>query len=89
YAVISFPETGERFDFFFMEGGENYVRQCWGDDYEELYKATFKDPSVRASDVVYEWFRAIAEQTGDDTVFISLAAFFTLRELHRTQFSQN
>lgn len=64
YAVITFPEFGDRFDFFFTEGGENFVRHVWGDGYEELYKADFADPAVKASEVVYHWYRAIAEHTG-------------------------
>ena len=64
YAVLTFPDYGDRFDFFFAEGGENYVRQVWGDGYEALYKATFDNPDVKASEVVYHWYRAIAEHTG-------------------------
>ncbi len=70
YAVISFPDLGERFDFFFAEGGENYVRHVWSDDYEELYKANFDDPAVKASETVYNWYRAIAEHTGGTMSYI-------------------
>ncbi len=62
YVRLTFPENGECFDFFLS--GENYVRQDWSDGYEVLYKASFEDPAVKASDVAYEWYRAIAEHTG-------------------------
>ena len=74
YAVIEFPDLGDRFDFFFAEGGENYVRHVWNDGYEELYKADFDDPALKASEIVYRWYRAIAEHTGgthDQELFIS------------------
>ncbi len=64
YVRIEFPDSDERFDFFLMEGGENYIRQVWSEGYEVLYKATFEDPSVKAGKVAYEWYRAIAEHTG-------------------------
>lgn len=64
YVRIEFPDSDERFDFFLAEGGENFVRQVWSDGYEVLYRANFEDPSVKASEVAYEWYRAIAEHTG-------------------------
>ncbi len=64
YVRIEFPDSDERFDFFLAEGSENVVRQVWSDGYEVLYKASFEDPSVKASAIAYEWYRAIAEHTG-------------------------
>ncbi len=70
YAVITFPDLGDRFDFFFAEGGENYVRHVWGDGYEELYTANFDDPAAKASEIVYRWYRAIAEYTGGTNSYV-------------------
>ncbi|MBQ8934018.1 MAG: hypothetical protein IJ061_07015 [Lachnospiraceae bacterium] len=61
YAVLNFPDDDTRFDFFFMEGKENYVREVWSDGQnEELYHVEFQDPSVKASAIMQEWYDAIA-----------------------------
>ena len=53
YVVLNFPEDNIRFDFFFMEGKENYIRQVWSnDEYEMLYKAEFEDESLKASEIM-------------------------------------
>ena len=58
YLVLNFPEIGYRFDFFRMEGKENYIRQVWGEDYEMLWRAAFDDETVKASEVMSEWYDA-------------------------------
>ena len=63
YVVFSFPEDDLRFDFFLAEGGENYVRQVWNGDCEQLYKAVFADGTTKASAVMQEWYEALAEGT--------------------------
>ncbi|MBR0161054.1 MAG: hypothetical protein IJQ02_07235 [Oscillospiraceae bacterium] len=59
YVVLSFPD-GRRFDFFLAEGGENIVREVWGEQYETLYRAVFDDGSTLASTVMQEWYDALA-----------------------------
>ena len=59
YVVLNFPEIGCRFDFFRMEGKENYIRWVWGEDYELLYRAVFDDEAVKASEVMSEWYDAL------------------------------
>ena len=64
YLVLSFPEEGTRFDFFLMEGKENYIREVHeGSDYAEVYLATFDDAETRATDVVKEWYYAAVGAT--------------------------
>ncbi|MCR4962977.1 MAG: hypothetical protein K6B40_03760 [Firmicutes bacterium] len=63
YAVIEFPEDDIRFDFFFLEGKENYIRQTWNNGQNEmLYKAAFADGQTKASQLVNDWYHALAEQ---------------------------
>lgn len=60
YAVLDFPEDDIRFDFFFMDGKENYIRQVWfNGEHELIYKAEFKDGSVRASEVMNDFYHGI------------------------------
>ena len=64
YIVLSFPEEGARFDFFLMEGKENYIREVHeGSDYENIYLATFDDSSVSATEVMREWYYAAVGAT--------------------------
>ncbi len=60
YVVLDFPEDHMRFDFFFMEGKQNYIRQVWGDENEALYLATFDDGETQAAQVMNDWYHAIA-----------------------------
>ncbi len=67
YIVLSFPEEGTRFDFFLMEGKENYIREVHeGSDYETVYLATFDDTSVSATEVMREWYYAAVGATPAD-----------------------
>ena len=59
YIVLSFPEDDVRFDFFLMEGRENYVRQVWSGDNEQLYKAVYAKGTTKASAVMSEWYNAL------------------------------
>lgn len=59
YAVISFPDEGRRFDFFFALG--NIVRETWEDGTEVFYEATFPDGTTKASEIVREWCEQIAD----------------------------
>ncbi len=60
YVVLSFPDDGMRFDFFLMEGKENYIRQVWS-EYEMLYKAVFEDDTAKASEIMQTWYAALAD----------------------------
>ncbi len=60
YLVLDFPDVDLRFDFFFMEGKENYIRQVWfNGEHEMLYKAEFKDENIKASEVMNDFYHEI------------------------------
>lgn len=60
YVVLNFPEDNIRFDFFFQSGKENYIRQVWFDDQNEmLYKAEFKDENIKATDIMNDFYHEI------------------------------
>ena len=64
YVVLNLPESGYRFDFFLMEGKENLIRQVWGDGNELLYRADFDDETVKAADVMRDWYDTlVADET--------------------------
>ena len=58
YVVLNFPDEHLRYDFFLAEGGENLIRQVWGENYEneQLFKVTFADTSKKASAIMQEWY---------------------------------
>ena len=58
YVVLSFPEDDVRFDFFRMEGKENYLRMVWSGGNEQLIRLSFSD-DTRASAVMQEWYDAL------------------------------
>ncbi|MBR6259315.1 MAG: M56 family metallopeptidase [Oscillospiraceae bacterium] len=62
YVVFNIPQDEERFDFFLMEGKENYVRavRCNGEEY--LMKAVMKDNTFSASDIMRQWYLSLAAQ---------------------------
>ena len=62
YAVVYFPEEDIRLDFFFADG--SYIRQTWAGVDELLYKASYADGETVASEVVREWYDAIASAHG-------------------------
>lgn len=66
FFVLYFPDSGggERFDFF--AAGDNYVRQVYGPngEYEILYKATYADGTTESSEIVAEWYFALAAANG-------------------------
>ena len=65
YVVLNFPDENIRYDFFFAEGQENIIRQVNGEEggeqYEYFYKVTFEDGTSKASEIMNEWYHAIAE----------------------------
>ncbi len=60
YVVLNFPGEKVRFDFFKMQGHENYVREVREGGHEVLYKATFEDGVTRASKVMQQWYDELA-----------------------------
>ena len=64
YAVLRFPEEDVRYDFFFAEGFENYIRKVSADGEEWLFKAVYADGTTKASAVMEEWYQAIAQANG-------------------------
>lgn len=65
YVVLSFPNQELRFDFFLMPGKENYVREVRKDEGAVLYKATFQDSSIKASDIMHRWYQELASKRGE------------------------
>ena len=64
YVVLDFPDEEVRFDFFKAEGKENYIRRVYkvdGEEFEILYKVTYTDDSKKASEIMQEWYDALAE----------------------------
>lgn len=59
YVVLSFPEDDVCFDFFRMEGKENYVRIVWSGGNEQLIRLSFSD-DTKASTVMQEWYDALS-----------------------------
>lgn len=60
YVVLNFPEYDYRFDFFQMDGKENYIRQIWCNGQDEIfYKANFKDDTIKASEIMQNFYDAI------------------------------
>ena len=60
YLVLDFPDVDLRFDFFFLEGKENYIRQVWfNGEHELLYKAEFTDENIKASEVMNDFYHDI------------------------------
>ncbi|MCR5833418.1 MAG: hypothetical protein K6G55_02015 [Selenomonadaceae bacterium] len=59
YVVLNFPKSNERYDFFFMPGKENYVRKVYMDGQEMLYKIEFADDTIKASEVMHNWYKEL------------------------------
>ncbi len=62
YVVLTFPEEDLRFDFFLMDGKENYVREVAGGRYEILWRAVFADGDTLAAEVMQDWYDALAAE---------------------------
>ena len=62
YVVLAFPDEGLRYDFFKLQGHENYVREVRPDGTETLYKAIFFYGSTRASVAMQDWYDALVAQ---------------------------
>lgn len=60
YIVLNFPEMDMRFDFF--TGDKNCIRQVWADgENEKFYRAVFEDDSLTSTDVMQDWYHALAD----------------------------
>ena len=77
YVVLAFPDDGVRFDFF--RGDENCIRMVWG-EWERLFMARFEDESVLATEVVQDWYDALAAENGFGTAPAALLGGWTLTE---------
>ena len=60
YVALYFPDTKVRYDFFKMQGKENYIREVHADGATLLYEASFADPATKASRVMQQWYNALA-----------------------------
>ena len=66
YIVLSFPDDDIRFDFFWAEGKEHYIRQVWSGDNEMLYRAVFEngDHASDTSNIMSAWYNALVTVNG-------------------------
>ena len=60
YIFLNFPNDDMRFDFFLAEGSENIYRQVWSGN-EQLFRINFADGATKASEIMQEWYDALAE----------------------------
>lgn len=66
YVVLTFPDENVRYDFFKLEGSENVIRKVSDDDEENavFYQATFQDDSLKATEIMQDWYDALAKAAG-------------------------
>ena len=60
YVVLEFPNEKDRFDFFFADGQQNLIRRVWAGG-EEYYQAIFDDDSLKATELMNDWYHAIVK----------------------------
>ena len=57
YVTLTFPDIDLHFDFFLLDGKENYIRQVWFNGENKLmYRAEFKDESIKAGKVMEDFY---------------------------------
>ncbi len=64
YVVLSFPDSGDRLDFFRAQDGKNLIRHITSTGYETLYRAVYEDGFTKASNILSQWYFALAEAKG-------------------------
>ena len=66
YVVLTFPDEGVRYDFFIGEAEKNLVRRVYDDTSIDplLYKATFADGTTKITEVMQDWYNALAAANG-------------------------
>lgn len=68
YVVFTVPEDNVRFDFFFAEEGQNYVREVReidGETYEYLFKANVPEGSPTLNEIMNEWYLDVVNNGGE------------------------
>ena len=68
YVVFTVPEENVRYDFFFAEPGQNYVREVRdidGEEYESLYKADVPEGSPTLNEIMNEWYLDVVNNGGE------------------------
>lgn len=68
YVVFSIPEDNVRYDFFFAQDGQNYVREVIevdGESYENLYKANVPEGSPTMNEIMNEWYLDVVNNGGE------------------------
>ena len=68
YVVFTVPEENVRYDFFFAEPGQNYVREVRdidGEEYEILYKADVPEGSPTLNEIMNEWYLDVVNNGGE------------------------
>ena len=60
------PDEGVRYDFFIGEAEKNLVRRVYDDTSIDplLYKATFADGTTKITEVMQDWYNALAAANG-------------------------
>lgn len=77
YVVLAFPDVDVRFDFFYAD--MNCIRMVQS-DWEQLYKASFEDESLTATEIMQAWYDALAEDAGASAAPAGLLGGWTLPE---------
>ena len=58
YVMLNFPDIDLRFDFFLLDGKENYIRQVWfNGEHELMYRAEFKDETLKAGEIMEDFYK--------------------------------
>ena len=64
YVAMEIPEDNVRYDFFFAEEAQNYIREVReldGESYETLYEAEFADDLYTANEIMNDWYLELVD----------------------------
>ncbi len=66
YVVLAFPEENIRYEFPYNTDNGCFVRQVWGenDEWTKVYKVNFEDTSLNSTQIMQEWYDALAVANG-------------------------
>lgn len=59
YVAMEIPGDNVRYDFFFAEEGQNYIREVRevdGESYETFFEAEFADDAYTANEIMNDWY---------------------------------
>lgn len=64
YIAMEIPGDHVRYDFFFAEEGQNYIRESRevdGETYETFYEAEFTDDTYTANEIMNDWYLELVD----------------------------